>query len=48
MTTKVELIENKEFAKGTLDTKHEAFVIYIAALNICFNIDNKINLLKIA
>ena len=38
MTTKcVKLIEKKEFTAATLDLKYEAFLVYIAALNINLN-----------
>ena len=33
-TRQVELIEKKEFAAAALDPDHEAFVVYVAALNI--------------
>lgn len=33
-TRKVKLIEKKEFGIAALDLEHEAFIVYIAALNV--------------
>ncbi len=41
---KVELIGKKEFAAAVLDLNYKVFVVYIATLNISYNIGDKVHL----
>ncbi len=43
---RVELIKKKEFVVAALDPEYKAFLIYIVALNISSNIDDKMHPLK--
>ncbi len=39
---KIKLIEKKEFATAVLDPNYKIFVLYVAALNISFDIGDKV------
>lgn len=41
-TRRVELIKKKEFVVVALDLDYEAFVVYVATLNISFDVDDKV------
>lgn len=45
-TKKVKQMERKEFVAVAPDPEHEIFVVYVAALNISFDLDDKIHLLR--
>ncbi len=45
-TGRVKLIRKKEFAATTLNPEYEAFIIYITALNISFDLGNEVHLSK--
>lgn len=46
ITKKVELIEKKQLTIAILDLNHKIFVVYIATLNINFDISDKVYALQ--
>lgn len=40
---KVELIKKKKFVTATFDSNYKAFVIHVTALNISYDINNKVH-----